>query len=110
METYDNLNERVAGLLISAIITQAIKDYEYGLKYLKVEATTSRMANKICNATRLYFDSERFFCSPWFGMMCNANGEEILDRMKKHYCEYSCSILSDENTKKKNKRKVKLTI
>ncbi len=62
--------------LAQAIIMQAVKDYRGALKVL-------RICPKDYIANMRKRDCEKFFCSAWFTALTEADGEDIMNRLRK---------------------------
>lgn len=76
--------------LTSAIIQQAIVDYERGKKKI-ARAKDHQSANYICGQ-QLIDEAIRFFHSEWFKQMANADGDAILKKIEYNYQTYGKCI------------------
>jgi len=99
-----------ADFLVEAILERAIKDYEFALKWKDIEPKNRSQEESKREAKRLYKECEIFFRSHWYSMMCKMNGDDLMKKIREHYCEYDCSILTDMDYKKKHKRKKPIKI
>ena len=62
--------------LAAAIVQQAADDYRSALKRLSINPG-NRKAAKDCE------EIEDFFCSAWFSVLTDLNGEKVMDRLRK---------------------------
>lgn len=61
--------------LANAIILQAVKDYRYALKRIKMNP-----ANKTAMADAM--ECERFFRSDWYCALTSVDGEYLINRLR----------------------------
>lgn len=61
--------------LANAIILQAVKDYREVLRLLGMNPNDK-------SAKRDQRDIERFFCSEWFSILTDLNGELLMKKLK----------------------------
>lgn len=62
--------------LTNAIVLQAVKDYRYALKWIKMNP-----ANKTAMADAM--EGERFFRSQWYSALTSVEGEYLINRLRK---------------------------
>lgn len=75
-------------LLRYAIVEQAFKDYEWSLRYLQRldhEGLTLSKSQQISveKARRYRDECERFFRSEWFQVLCEIDGENVINMLRK---------------------------
>lgn len=61
--------------LANAIILQAVKDYRYALKRIKMNP-----ANKAAMSDAM--ECERFFRSSWYSALTSVDGEYLINRLR----------------------------
>jgi hypothetical protein len=61
--------------LANAIVLQAARDYRTALKILKRNPRNESAAFEVD-------EDERFFRSPWFGVLTEVDGEYLIERMR----------------------------
>ena len=76
-----------AELIRYAIVENACKDYEWALRYLNrldhVGLTLSlSQQNQVEKARRWRGECERFFRSSWFKVLCDIDGERLMNALK----------------------------
>lgn len=76
-----------AEMLKFAIIENACKDYEWSLRYLNrldhVGLTlTENQKKNIEKAKRMLSESENFFRSEWFSIICELDGESLMRKLR----------------------------
>lgn len=92
--------------LVMDIIKQAIKDFEFGLRYMNIEPKNYAQERRKNLARVMMNDAKAFFHSKYFGLMCGEiDGDLMMHRIIEHHCNYSCSILCEESALKRTKRK-----
>lgn len=71
--------------LISAILKNAISEYDNALNYVEKhpEPKTTSGKNKLREKENEIFDCERFFHSTWFEWLCDINPDKLIDGIKK---------------------------
>jgi hypothetical protein len=74
-------------MLKFAIVENACKDYEWSLRYLNrldhVGLTlTEHQRQKVEKARILLSESENFFRSDWFKIICELNGESLMRNLR----------------------------
>lgn len=80
------LNDRGVQALSAAVVVQAVRDWNYCRMVIasgRKEEDQHRRDGEdyICPMRRLE-EIERFFMGRWFGVLCDADGGELLDRLR----------------------------
>lgn len=71
--------------LISAILKNAISDYDNALNYVEKhpEPQTEKQKIRVHERENEIFDCERFFHSTWFEWLCDINPETLIAGIRK---------------------------
>lgn len=80
------LNDRGIQALSAAVVVQAIRDWNYCRMAIASGRTEQEQHQRdgvpyTCPVQRLE-EIERFFRGRWFGILCDADGEALLDRLR----------------------------
>ena len=62
-------------ILANAIVEQAVKDYRWARTALGKDAENVA-------AAAMLSETERFFCSAWFGQLTSLDGEWLLEKLE----------------------------
>ena len=66
--------------LAQAIVTQAAKDYVSSLRKIN---RYKKDSDKALAAEKMLDETNRFFHSGWFSMLCNLDGEKLVKMLRK---------------------------
>ena len=80
-ECMDRMDDDGAGVLVGAIMRQAVRDLKYSAAWLKAHPDTKKHDynyEKYREMKKLHDDAERFFKSEWFRLFVNCDGNHIV--------------------------------